>query len=425
MKSRNKDKFLWGVSTSAFQVEGHVENDMTEWEHLGKFMNDGLDPRVADAVDHWNRWEEDFNLLNELGINAYRFSVEWARIEPERGKINQDAIEQYVRMIGKLHEFGIAPMLTILHFSHPAWFHRSTPWHHESSIESYLNFVDILIENFLDRVPFVVTFNEPLVWLLAAYGDGKFPPGKRDISQMMTSLKNMLTAHRRAYDLIKAKYPRCEVGIAHNFMVFKKARPFSMVDKHLRRTIHYFYNLMIPDAFITNRLKYFFPLLVNYDSAIDLDNSIDFWGVNYYCRIHVKFRLRLNHPFDLIYLPKAGEGQSDLGWEIYPKGLRRVCRWLESTGKPIYFTENGIAADDDNLRVRFLEKHLRVLQKARKDGYPIKGYFHWSLLDNYEWLVGRSARFGLYHVDYDNSLERSMKPSGQFYRDFIRQELTR
>jgi len=202
-------------------------------------------------------------------------------------------------------------------------------------------------------------------------------------------------------------------------IAFRRARPGSILDGEMKRRLHRFYNLMIPKAFVTNRLNFSFPLLLSFDESIGLDNSIDFWGVNYYYRLHVRFRLRPFRPFDMLSVPRSKHGLSDLGWEIYPRGLYKCCRWLRFTGKPLIITENGVAADDDSVRVRFLERHLDFLNRLRTEGMDIRGYFHWSLLDNYEWLIGTSARFGLFQVDFSDSLKRTLKPSGRYFAEYV------
>ena len=414
--------FLWGVATSAFQIEGHIENDMTAWERSGRFRRDGRDPRVGIATDHWNRWESDFRLLRSLGVNSYRFSIEWARVEPEPGKFDQAAIDQYARMLARLREYGIVPMVTLHHFTHPVWFHSLSPWHKEESIGRFLSFVRAVAKPLLRDVPLVVTLNEPMVWLLAGYGEGVFPPGIRDLRLLMESLANMLTAHRRAYEVIRGESPSTQVGIAHNMIVFARARMGHFLDGKVVKPLRYFYNRMIPETFQTNRLKFHFPLLLDFDRPVSLNDCVDFWGVNYYYRMHVRFRLNLRRPFEMFYTPRAGKGQSALGWEIYPKGLRRVCGWLEFTQKPLYITENGIATNDDSQRVEFLRDHAEALEGAIARGYPIRGYYHWSLLDNYEWLHGTSARFGLYSVRFDSDLHRLENPSVLWYRHYIREQ---
>ncbi|MBK7090175.1 MAG: family 1 glycosylhydrolase [bacterium] len=412
--------FLWGVSTSAFQIEGQINNDITVWESLGYFRNNGEDPIYNRAADHWNRWESDFVLLKELNLNSYRFSVEWARIEPERGKFDQSALDQYVRMVDRLLELGIQPMLTLHHFTHPTWFHEATPWHSPESVEAFARFTAKVVESLGDRVNLYVTINEPMVWLLAGYLDAKFPPGKRDVHLLADSLYNMLLAHARAYDIIKSANPNAEVGIANNFIVFKSAHKWNPLDKKIKRLIHSFYNMCIVDAFHENVVRIKFPFIMDYHKPIALDNKIDFWGVNYYYRMHVRFKLSVKYPFELFFRDRSGSGFTDLGWEIYARGLGKVLNWLEPTGKPIYVTENGIATQDDTRRLEYMTQHLSILEDSIRRNPQVRGYYYWSLIDNYEWLVGYKARFGLYEVDYENGLKRTLRPSGRFFGDYIR-----
>jgi beta-glucosidase len=419
MKVEYPSQFLWGTATSAFQIEGRIDNDMTQWEAVGGFCRDGYDPRAGDAVDHWRRWESDFRLLKDLGVNSYRFSIEWSRIEPVPGQFNRSAIAQYRQMIETLLAMGITPMITLLHFSHPSWFHMLSPWHKPESVVAFSRFVREISATLLRGVPLVVTLNEPVVWALAAYGEGRFPPGQCDLGRLMAALHNLLLAHRAAYDIIKGEHPDCQVGIAKNFIVFRRDRPRSFADQRIKRLLKYFYNIMLIESFQTNRLAIKFPLVLSYDRPVSLDDRIDFWGINYYYRLHVRFRLNLQRPFDLLFVPRSGEGLSDLGWEIYPRGLRRVAKWLQFTNKPLYITENGVAAENDTIRISFLKKHIRVVDHLVKNGYPIRGYYHWSLLDNYEWLVGYQAQFGLYAVDRKDGLQRSAKPSAAFFREAV------
>lgn len=414
------NKFLWGVATSAFQVEGKIQNDMTEWEAQGRFRENGKNPIYNEGVRHWDLWEDDFRLLRRLMVNSYRFSVEWSRLEPEEGKFNREALSQYDRMIDKLLEYEIAPMLTLHHFTHPVWFHKSTPWHRSTSIESYERYVNTVARLFADRVNYFVTFNEPLVWLLAGYGDAKFPPGIKSFKKLMDGLVNMLKSHRRAYEIIKGYNRDSNIGIAQNFIIFDAARKESRLDGKIRELIHNFYNLMIPEVFLSNRLRFHFPLLLKYEEVIPLDNKIDFWGINYYYRMHLRFKLNFRRPFHFFFERKSEEGVSDMGWEIYSTGLYKILEWLKFTEKPLYVTENGIASDDDSKRLNFLRIHLGVVEWAIKNGYPLKGYFHWSLMDNYEWLEGYAARFGLYSVDLKNDYSRNLKESGRYYADYLR-----
>jgi beta-glucosidase len=391
---------------------------MTHWEQRGFFHQNGKAPVYENSVEHWRRWREDYELLRKINVNAYRFSFDWGRLEPMRGKFNQKALGQYDKMLDWLVENKIAPMLTLHHFTHPVWFHEKTPWHTENAIETFVKFAEYIIDRFADRVPLFVSFNEPIVWLLAAYGDGKFPPGEKNLHNMMAALRHILLAHKEVYRLIKKKNPAAQVGIAKNFIVFKPHREWNLLDQGITDLAHKFYNLLVPEAFKTNKISYHFPFLINYKESIPLLDRIDFWGVNYYYRLHLRIQLNLARPFDLQFR-KGRNGVSDLGWEIYPKGLGQVLGWLKSTGKAIYITENGVADRNDLHRQKFIKKHLKVVRKFIGKGYPVKGYFHWSLMDNYEWLEGKTACFGLYAVDYGDHKKRILRPSGEYYADYI------
>lgn len=408
-------EFFWGAATSSFQIEGHIENDFTQWEREGKFKLDGLNPIYDNGSNHWLKWEEDFEFLKELQLNAYRFSIEWSRIQPEQNRFDENALDKYERMIDRLLEMNIEPFLTLHHFTHPIWFHHKSPWHNEESIEIFIEFTEKILQRFKSKINYWITFNEPLVWVMAAYGEGNFPPGFKDLNIMMIALSNILEAHSKVYDLIKSTNNKAKIGIANNFIVFKSERDWFLLDKAVRNRIHKFYNLMIPDAFATNKLIASLPPLLKFEKEINLNNKIDFWGVNYYYRLFTKFRLSLSNPFHFY----TKHPETDTGWEIYPKGLYKILKLISSYGKPLIVTENGIAINNEEIRKKFLKKHLKFLFKAIAKGIDVRGYFYWSLLDNYEWLFGKSKRFGLVFVDYDNEFKRIPKESYYFYRDLI------
>lgn len=406
-------KFLWGVATSAFQIEGHIKNDMTQWEAEGRFKTDGKNPIYGNGANHWQLWEQDFELLKELNVNAYRFSVEWSRIEPQPGVFNEEAIRRYEKMIDRLLEMNITPMLTIHHFTHPVWFHNASPWTSKDAIRVYFRFAEKIIRRFAVKVPYWISFNEPLVWTIGAYGAGKFPPGGKDAHLVMQALHNMLEAHIKVYRLLKSCNPDAQMGIAKNFIIFKEHRNWFLPDKGIANRLDMLFNQSLPQAFLSNRLRFRFWPWLNYDKEVALNNHIDFWGINYYYRLHTRFQFNLKQPVKLIHK----NPQTDMGWEIYPEGLKKIIRWLEHTNKNIFITENGIATNDDGLRETFLKSHISVLKQALKTNDKIKGYFYWSFLDNYEWLEGLSKRFGLVHVDYDHHYKRTLKKSAKLFAD--------
>ncbi len=407
--------FLWGVSTSAFQIEGDIQNDFTEWERLGLFKKSDKEILYNNGIDHWKNWRNDFEFIKQTGANSYRFSIEWARIFPEPDKIDYSAILQYEQMIDFLLENNIEPMLTLHHFSNPIWLHEISPWNESSVIQSFCKFSRLIVDKFIDKINLWVTFNEPVVWALAAYGAGKFPPAKAKLSQTMEVLYNMMQAHVCVYDYIKAKRPEAQVGIAKHFIVFKESNTFSLFDKGLVNRVNTYFNKIFLEAFKKNELSFQFPPLISYKKKIELNDKIDFWGINYYYRLHVKFRFSIKSPI-YIYFKKQ---QTDMGWEIYSKGLKEIIRLVKSTEKDIYITENGIATQDDILRTKYIYDHVKVVKKELSIGAKIKGYFYWSLFDNYEWLEGKEKRFGLVFVDYKNGNLRKLKPSGKDYKRII------
>ncbi len=416
-------RFYWGVASSAFQSEGFVENDMTDWEARGGFRQDGKNPLYQNGAAHWEHWREDYRLLKKSGVTAYRFSIEWARIEPERGQYDLQALDQYERMLDTLLEMNIEPFLTLHHFTHPLWFHSQTPWTSERAQQAFCRFADILLARFAHKIRFWITFNEPLVWALAAYGDAKFPPGKNNLAEMMLVLLNILKTHACLYERIKAAQPRARVGLAKHFIIFEPYRKWFGADRGLADLMHSFFNELILEAFKTNRLKFRFPFLLNFDRSIRLNDKIDFWGVNYYYRMYSAFKLSLRRPIRFVFQDESGRGLTDMGWEIYPRGLGEILAAVAQSGKDIYITENGIATTNDRERVRFMDAHIRQMQGARQNGLPVKGYFYWTFLDNYEWLEGNSKRFGLVHVDYENKFARDLKPSAKHYARLIAKDL--
>ncbi len=419
------NKFLWGAATSAFQIEGGIRNDMTDWEEQGNFRRNGENPLYGKAANHWENWKADFDLLKILNLNAYRFSVEWARLQPQPGSWDNHALDTYERMLDRLLELDITPMLTLHHFTHPTWFHAKSPWHSDASVAMFIEFVAGVVERLGDRVNLFVTFNEPLVWLLAAYGDAKFPPGFRDLQMLMDSLRNMLIAHKQAYSLIHQKNPQAQVGIAKNMIAFEPLQPANPFEKKVTQWADRIYNDMIPEAFQTNQLVFRFPFLFDYNREVPLDNCVDFWGVNYYYRLFLYLKLSTKQPVGMKFQELAGQGTSDLGWENYAQGLLHSLDRMAKSGKDLYITENGIADADDQHRDSFIRNHLQVVENARETGLPLKGYFHWSLIDNYEWLEGDAAKFGLVEVRKEDGYRRVIRESAWQFAQLIAESVNK
>jgi beta-glucosidase len=414
MKDQHRKKifppdFQWGVATSAFQLEGSRDADWAEW--------DPVLVKKPDITGHYERFREDLKLLKDLGVNAYRFSLEWSRIQPREDTWNEEAIDHYQEIITILRSLDIEPMVTLHHFTNPRWFQARSPWHRSLSIEKFLRYTEMMARTLRD-VRFWLTFNEPYVILLGGYLDGCTPPGIKNVPQSMQALKNIFTAHGRAYDIIHRYVPGAQVSMAHNMSVFAPWKRWNPLDRLLKKTANYFYNHSIINAFQTGVFDIRFPFTKPVRIEIPISNKLDFFGINYYTRVHLRFNPFKKMGVELLYHDQEGHGITGLGWEIHPRGLEKVLRYASRLNLPLYVTENGIATHNTEEKVKYMKKHVDVIERCLRDGLNVKGYFYWTLLDNYEWLQGLDARFGLYRVDFD-TLERCPTFAATYYAYLI------
>jgi len=405
--------FLWGAATSSHQVEGNnTNNDWWEWEQQPGHILDGH--RSGLACDWWNRAEQDFDLAREMGQNAHRLSLEWSRIEPREGEWDDDAIARYRQMLVGLRQRGLEPMVTLHHFTNPLWLVEKGGWETETVVPLFERYVTRVAEELGDLVELWSVLNEPNVYAILSYAGGRWPPGKQNLLLAFKVLSNMLLAHGRAYQAIHRLQPRAKVGIAHAVRVFNPARPDSRLDRLAAWIPDYIFNRLVLTALTEGVLA--FPLALN-RRVPDLVDSIDFLGLNYYSRDVVAFDVsRPGEFFGRRFYPEGAE-MSDGGYgEVYPEGLYRLLKRLAACGKPIYITENGLPDEDDDQRPRFLLTHLAAMQRAIEEGVPVQGYFHWSLVDNFEWAEGWTLRFGLIALNVETQ-ERTLRPSGQLYKE--------
>ncbi len=379
--------FLWGAATSSHQIEGGQVNDWTRWEEGGR----GTEPSGR-AAGHWELWESDFDLLSELGHNSYRLSIEWSRINPQPDVFDRTALAQYRQMAERLRALHIVPLLTLHHFTLPQWAADRGGFLNPDASEWFTRYVDQVMDALGDQVDLYVTINEPMVLVVMGYLMGMWPPGVHGFRRAFKLIRRLAEVHRAAYDAIKAKKPTAWVGLAHHFIAFHPWQPTPW-DRATTDLMRYLMN---------NR----FPRMV--------EPWQDFIGINYYTRQYGHWSKGL-HPIQ----SRSGTPLSDLGWEIYPDGLREVLDQVAPYQKPILITENGIATTNDAVRIQYLKNHLKTVERAQWDGLPVRGYFHWSFMDNFEWAEGFGPRFGLVAIDYD-TLERTPRPSAAVYREIIR-----
>jgi beta-glucosidase len=406
--------FLWGSATSSHQVEGSCTNN--NWARFEHENGPGGVPRIADgrgagiACDHWNRFREDIALMKDLGLNAYRFSVEWSKIEPEEGRFDEAALDHYNEVLAALQQAEIAPMVTLHHFTNPLWFEDRGAFSTEEAPELFGLFVERVVESLGRQVRFWCTINEPTVYAVNGYVTGEFPPGIRDPRKALRVLRNTLRAHGVAYCCIKRRFPESLVGLPLSIFILRPARKNNVFDRCRVKLADYLVHTSILRYISTGRFHVVVPGLV-WETIRGGDGPLhDFVGLNYYTRFFLSFD-RGGHAGVRPDPVPDPEHATDMGWEIYPEGLYSSLQLIRKfTGKPIYVTENGIADEADTRRGPFISAHLKMLERAMTEGIDVRGYFYWSLLDNFEWAHGFTKRFGLYEVNFTTQ-ERKLRPS--------------
>ena len=395
------DGFLWGTATSPTQVEGHVVNEWTDY-----LASDGSHCRTA--CNHYHRYEEDVDWMGQLGVNAYRMGIEWSRLQSAPfAPLDQKELARYVHLLDCLKEQSITPMVVLHHFSNPPWISAAGGWLNPATIPAFVDFATRLVAALKERVYLWNTFNEPDTYASLTYLIGGFPPfHKWRFRSYRKVIRHMAEAHVQVSRVIRregngGRTP--EVGIAKNWTYFEAFQKYSLWDHALATACHHVFNRFVLAAFLGGRRR----------------EASTYLGVNYYGRA------RLNHFQALV--PTNGisdERLRQLGvvcddmFERHPSGFGKILKkFRQCYGLPIYITEHGAASTDDAFRIRDLTEHLRELRGAVRDGVDVRGFFYWSLLDNFEWQFGYSKKFGLLSVDFkDEKLPRRMTKVGEFYR---------
>ena len=409
--------FLWGASTSSHQVEGNnTNNDWWRWEQKLP-----PDMRSGRACDEWDRYEEDFKLAKDMGLTAYRFSLEWSRIEPSPGRFDSLALDHYRDMISSLKSKGIEPIVTLNHFTIPLWLADQGAWLSDKSPELFARYVRKVTEALGSDVHYWITLNEPAAYVYRSYMLGKWPPGEKSVEDAFKVIQNLGQAHVLAYVEIKEAYAEKGwkepmVGIAQQVIVFAPcSRTFrDWISARLRDEV---INHLFVQALIRGKAK----IAGIFSIKLPRKKTLDFIGLNYYTRERVHSRgFRLS---DLLgnecLLENPRLRTNSLGWDIYPQGLYTLIKAFKKYKLPILISENGICTDDDTERGAFIAAHLKAVAGAMSEGAPVIGYLYWSLLDNYEWAEGFAPRFGLIEVDYVTQ-ERKVRGSAKVYGDIIK-----
>ena len=382
--------FLWGTATSAHQVEGNNKaSDWWEWEQKkGNIENNEISGKAA---DHYKRYEEDFDILKSLNNNTHRLGIEWARIEPEEGKWDEEAILHYHKVFKALKNRKIKIMLTVNHFTLPEWAAKNGGWEKSKTVRRYNRYVNKIAKEYSEYIDFWITLNEPIVYMSMSYIAGTWPPkGFRKFFKSTKVFFKLLKAHKKAYRTIR-KHSNKPIGIAKNMISFVSYGGYSFINFFYLKTLDFMWN------------RIFYILSKRYH---------DFFGVNYY--FHQRLKRENVFSFPLVDIHEEDREHSDLGWEIYPEGIFHVLMNLKKYKKPIYITENGIAAENDSKRTRYIISHLIEIYHAIQSGVDVRGYYYWSLLDNFEWHEGFAPRFGLVGVNY-KTMKRTPNQSAEIY----------
>lgn len=409
------DGFRWGVATAAHQYEGGNTNSWSAWERAGHIKSGdscGL------AADWWEHAERDFDFAQRLGLNALRLSLEWSRIEPQPGEWDARALERYRTMLKGLRERGIEPLVTLHHFTNPLWFEERGAFLSPLSADLFARYVARAVEALGDLCDFWCTINEPSIYAFMGYHLGDWPPGRRgDVRAVVRVQANLARGHAAAYAAIHRVQPGARVGWAQHYNIFDPANSRSGLDRLLAGIMDAAFNDIFPRAVLTGKAVFPFRLAAGDLSAVR--GTCDFVGINIYYRDLVTFDLR--RPLEMFGrrssppgAPHGDPGVALLTGEVYPQGIARIARRVSAFGKPIYVTENGVADAQDRLRPWLLATAARAMHEAVSAGIDLRGYYHWSLVDNFEWAEGWKLRFGLAALDTETQ-ERTSRPSAALY----------
>jgi len=421
---RFPEDFLWGVATAAHQVEGGCDNN--NWSAWEQARNARGEPRIARgqvagaACEHWKRYEQDIQLMKRLGVRSYRFSLEWSKIEPRQGFFDPAAIQHYHDVFDALQREGLEPMVTLLHFTWPSWFEELGAFEREENIAIFQRFCERVFGEYGHRARLWCTINEVEVVSLIGYLLGMFPPGKRDLRATAQVMRNLVLAHGRVYHALKAMPggQRARIGLVKNIFQFDPSRRWNLPDWIAARLVERAHNGCILDYLETGVFRFRVPgivWLITHDPEVK--GAGDFIGLNYYSHFNARVRL---HPWQPVCnWPRPEDQMSDMHYPLYPEGFHRALHCIAQQRMPIYVTENGVADGDDRLRARFIRRYIYAMHRAMQQGVDVRGYYYWSLMDNFEWAEGYDMRFGLYEVDFDTQ-ERRLRAGAQPFLDVVR-----
>ncbi|MBA2307138.1 glycoside hydrolase family 1 protein [Candidatus Dependentiae bacterium] len=425
--------FLFGFATSEHQNSGGTSSNWVSWEN--STWPDGK-PHIdrgevsGEACDHWNRYAEDITAMKEdFGVNTFRFSLAWDRIEPEEGVFSAEALQHYHDEIDALLKAGITPMVTLHHFVHPQWFEDKGAFEHEENILNFVKFSIKVFEEFGHKVRLWCTINEPTIYMFSGYlpFHCNFPPGKGSLTSWPLAakvLRNMCQAHTEVYRALKGMKhgDTAQIGLVHQYLKFEGYTGYNPLESMPGFLLNEIMNTAVLTFLKTGTFSYRTHLWYWETYTAPTGPIGDFIGLNYYSRALIELKWT---QLELTGSALPGEEMTDMPYAIYAQGLYDAIVEVSQLELPIYITENGIADKEtvnDVRRVRWFREYLKATSLALEDGYDVRGFFCWTLQDNFEWNCGYSMKFGLYHVDYTTQ-KRTLKAGSYIYADAVKAAL--
>jgi beta-glucosidase len=417
--NKNQDKelfpknFFWGASVSSHQVEGGNENQWTVWElenakiqsqtahrkhsNLARWSEIKARAETPEnyvsgrGVDHYKRYDEDFDIAKKLNFNSLRVGIEWARIEPEEGKWDDAEIRHYREYLASLRKRGLEPFLNVWHWTLPIWFTEKGGFENSKNLADWERFVTKIAEEYTEDLTYIITLNEPNVYSTMGFHTDEFNRDNSKLIPTIKTYKNLVSAHKKAYRILKTKKPSLQIGVATQLANIQAKNPHSLFDEFSTKWMRYFWNW-----WFLNRINRY----------------QDFVGFNYYFTDYYTGLMKRKNP---------AVPNSDLGWYMEPEGIYPILlRAWSHYKKPIFITENGLADEKDEYRRWWIEETIVAMERAISEGVDLRGYFHWSLLDNFEWAYGWWPKFGLVSVDRENGMKRTVRPSAKWFASRIK-----
>ena len=420
--------FIWGVAASAYQTEGgDSSSDWYVWERTLK--KDGS-PHIANgqvcgnSADHWKRFTEDIELAGQMGMNSFRISLSWSRIQPlGPDSFDETALRHYDTVIAEMKAHNIEPVICLHHFVNPLWFTNAGAWEKKENIRFFVAFAQKVFERYNSNVKLWFPFNEPNVNFLAAYVSDLYPPGHPNPKLAGIVMCNILDAHVAVYKALKKMHggTAVQIGMMHNYSLLEPWNRHKLLDRVLVNYGNLLSNETVLRPFRTGKISLHIPGVISmkYNNP-EITHCYDFVGVNYYNRYGLHLNLSAkdrNKKVEMNRFPS--DSTTDMDYGLYPEGLEVAIKEFARLKKPIYITEIGIADDAGPKRALHILRSYYIISHAIKEGYDIRGVYYWSLTDNFEWTFGFDKRFGLYHVDYKTQ-KRTLKPGADELMKIIR-----